>query len=253
MAYIFIYMAQIIVAWLWEGQKIHLTRSRKPEGALKNGELPHTNKSGEVIAYRKTLKTNNIEWVKLNRVIAKEWDNEKTGKSWSYSLVISTWTGSHRIDLGWGMLATSVMNTFCSLLHKTKEEIETMSFNMNFYQNKKGYNTCYITDQTGQTLDWYMSPEEVESLIKRAPNPVDPTKTLANKADLMHRYMELADALNLLLPKSAYSTGSALDGIDDDLDDDTTQSLVSDADDIFDTAPATDTKAKTEPEDLPFV
>lgn len=128
-----------------------------------------------------------------------------------------------------------------------------MSFNLNFYQNKKGYNTCYITDNKWQPLDWYMTPDEVESLIKRAPNPVDPTKTLANKADLMHRYMELADALNLLLPKSAYSTGSALDGIDDDLDDNTSQSLVSDADDVFDEAPATAPKAKAEPDDLPFV
>lgn len=128
-----------------------------------------------------------------------------------------------------------------------------MSFNMNFYQNKKGYNTCYITDQAGQPLDWYMTPAEAESLIKRAPNPVDPTKTLANKTDLMHRYMELAEALNPLLPKSAYSTGSALDGIDDDLDEDTTQSLVSEADDVFDTPAQATTAPKTEPQDLPFV
>ena len=148
------------------------------------------------------------------------------------------------------MLATSVMNTFCSLLNKTKEDIASMSFNMNFYQNKKGYNTCYITDQSGQTLDWYMTPDEVGSLVKSAPNPLDPTKVLTDKTELMHKYMELADALNMLLPKSAYSTGSALDGIDDDLDDNTTQSLVSDADDVFAEAP----KSKSsEPEDIPFV
>ncbi len=151
------------------------------------------------------------------------------------------------------MLATSVMNTFCSLINKDKDTIAGLTFNMSFYQNKKGYNTCYITDQTGQTLDWYMTPDEVESYIQRAPNPVDPTKPFVNKADLMHKYMELAEALNPLLPHSVHATGSALDGIDDDMDDNTTQSLVSDADDIFnEPAPAKKAKAP-EPDDLPFI
>jgi len=239
-------MAQIIVAGLWENQKIHLVRSRKPEGALKNWEAPHKNKSGEVIAYRKTLPTNNIEGIKLNRVIVKEWDN-KNGKSWSYSLVISTPTGSHRIDLGGGMLATSIMNTFLSLINKTKEEVEGMTFNMNFYMNKKGYNTCFITDGTGATLDWYMSPEEQGTYVRKAPNSLNPDKIDVERSDLHRHLMSLAEALNAVLPRSQYSSGSALDGIDDDETDDLTGTQESEADDVFD-AP----KAPAPVADMPF-
>ena len=241
-------MSQIVVVGLGEGQKIHLVRHRKPEGPLKNWEVVHKNKSDVVIGYRKTLGSNNIEWVQLNKLIVKEWDNEKTGKSWSYSLVITAGTGSHRIDLGGGMLATSIANTLCSLINKTKEEIEGMTFNFNFYMNKKGYNTCYITDGSGETLDWYMSAEEQASYVRKAPNSLNPEKIDTDRSNLHKQFMELAPALNAVLPKGNYNNGSALDGIDDDMDDITTQEA--DADEVFagDTKPATPAPVK----DIPF-
>lgn len=133
------------------------------------------------------------------------------------------------------MLASSVANSICSLLSKTKEEIDCMTFSLAFYENKKGYNTCYITDGQGNPLDWYMTADESKSFVKTAQNPLDPTKQLVDKTGLMKRYMELAEALNALLPHSNYSSGNALDGIDDDLTDDTPiQSQESVADEVFD-------------------
>lgn len=142
--------------------------------------------------------------------------------------------------MGTGMLASSVANSLCSLLNKTKEELEAMTFSFSFYQNKKGYNTCYITDGQGNALDWYMSPDEVQSFINKAPNPLKKDEMLVDKEPLMKRYMELAEALNALLPHSNYESGSALDGIDDD--EDSTSSLTeSDVEDVFaDKSPVAD-------------
>lgn len=143
------------------------------------------------------------------------------------------------------MLATSIANTLCSLINKTKEEIDGMTFNFNFYMNKKGYNTCYITDGSGETLDWYMSAEEQASYVRKAPNSLNPEKMDVDRSGLHQRFVELAPALNALLPRGDYSNGSALDGIDDDMDDITTQDA--DADDVFD-AP----KAPAPIADIPF-
>lgn len=217
-------MSVIIIAGLSEGQKVYLCRSRPIEGEMKLGEYLHSSKEWKPLAYRKNLPTEvngspkAIEGVTLHRIIAKEWDN-KNGKSWSFSLVISNGSGSHRIDLGGGMIATSVVNSFLSLLGKSKEEIEQTKFRLAFYHNKgTGFNSCSIQDHNGDRLNWYMSPDEVKSYIKSAPNPLKPDETLTDKSPLMLHYMELCDALNPMLPRSNASTGSALDGIDDDLD-----------------------------------
>jgi hypothetical protein len=52
---IFISMANIIVAGLGETDSIHLVRSRKAEGPLREGEYVHKDKSGKAIGYRKEL------------------------------------------------------------------------------------------------------------------------------------------------------------------------------------------------------
>lgn len=241
-------MAQIIVAGLGEDQKIHLCRSRPAEGPLKAGEYPHKNKSGETIAYRKNLATEQngqpkpIEGVKLNRIIAKEWDNGTKGKSWSFSLVVSDGNGSHRIDMGGGMLATNAVNSFLSLLDKTAEEIAGMTFSISFYHNKNtGFNSVSIKDNNGERLNWRMSNEEAKSYIRSAPNSLDPSKMDVDKSGLMVHYMELVELLNPLLPRSSGSTGSALDGIDDDME----SASIADAEDVFDSAPAAAPKDPT--------
>lgn len=248
----FIRMAQIIVAGLAEDQKIHLCRSRPAEGPLKAGEYPHKNKSGETIAYRKNLATEQngqpkpIEGVKLNRIIAKEWDNPK-GKSWSFSLVVSDGNGSHRIDMGGGMLATNAVNSFLSLLDKTKEDIAEMTFSISFYHNKTtGFNSVSIKDNNGERLNWRLSNEEAKSYIRSAPNSLDPNKIDTDKTDLMRHYVELVNFLNPLLPRSTGSTGSALDGIDDDIE----PVSFADADDVFDSA--TPAPAPAPAQSIPF-
>lgn len=253
-------MSVIIVAGLGEDQKVYLCRSRPIEGEMKLGEYLHSSKEGKPLAYRKNLPTEAngspkpIEGVTLHRIIAKEWDN-KNGKSWSFSLVVSNGSGSHRIDLGGGMIATSVVNSFLSLLGKTKEEIEQTKFRIAFYHNKgTGFNSCSIQDQNGQRLDWYMSPDEVKSYIKSAPNPLKPDETLTDKSPLMLHYMELCEALNPMLPRSNASTGSALDGIDDDLEPYTSKvpSVVTDEElgDMFGATPDTPepTVSETKPQ-----
>jgi hypothetical protein len=145
----------------------------------------------------------------------KEWDNPK-GKSWTYSLVVSNQTGSHRIDIGSGMLGTSVANTILSLMNFTPEELAVMKLSISFYRNAKGYNTAYITRGNNEPLDWYMTPEEQASYVRKAPNSLDPTKMDVDRSPLHKHLMELADLLNPMLPKSSMDQGSALDGIDDD-------------------------------------
>jgi len=230
-------MANIIVAGLGENQSIHLVRSRKAEGSLRNGEYVHKDKSGKVIGYRKDLpKKDNwqpkaLTGLSINRLMIKEWDNPK-GKSWTYSVVVTSQTGSHRIDIGSGMLGTSVANTLLSLTKHTAEELAEMKFSISFYCNAKGYNTAYITHSNGEALDWFMSPDEQKSYIRSAPNSLDPSKIDTDRSGLHKHLMMMADELNKLLPRSSMDQGSALDGIDDD-EDTVASATPSDAEELF--------------------
>jgi len=232
-------MAQIIVAGLGEGQDIHLVRSRPIEWEIKAGEYIHKDKNGKSIAFRKRLATKEngspkpITDLTINRLIVKEWDNPK-GKSWTYSLVITSPTGSHRLDIGSGMLGTSVANTLMSLTNFSKEEIAAMKFTIAFYRNNKGYNTAYITYNNWETLDWFMSPEEQAEYVRKAPNSLDPNKMDVDRSWLHRHMIELAELLNPLLPRSSADQWSALDGIDDD--EDIVAATPEDADSMFGTS-----------------
>lgn len=250
----------IVVAGLGEWEKIHLVRSRKPEWELKSWEYIFKNKSWVVTAYRKDLAlgTNNqpkaLEWLKLNKVFIKEWEDTGKGKSWSFSILVSSNTGSHIMNLGGGMFGSDVLNSLFSLLSRTKEDLENTTFKFAFYQNKWGFNASTITDSQWESLRWYMTQEEKKSYIKDFwPDPRNPSKNMFDKSPLMEHYTMLANSLNALLPRWHSSEWMGLDDLDDDLSSTSVNTVQQDdADDIFDT-PAPAPKAKAEPEDLPFV
>lgn len=242
-------MANIVVAGLGEDQSIHLVRSRPAEGPLKAGEYPHKDKSGKLLAYRKDLPksesgNSTLPWIKLHKIFGKEWNNEGKPKSWSYSLLISNQSGSHLVNLGGGMVAGNVINSFFSLLNKTPEEIAEMTFKIEFYHNKKtGYNSAMVHTGSGERLDWYMSPEEEKSYKdNHGKDPRNPTKDIIVKDRLHARYLELIEALNQILPHSQSEWVSALDGIDDD-EDGAHGVTADDAEELFGDAPATASRA----------
>lgn len=257
-------MASIIVSGLAKGSQVYLCQSRHIVDKdwnpvkMKDWEYEHKNKSGKVVAYRKNLSTQDngspkpIAWVKLNKIHVMDWTDEATGEvSTSYSLVISAPSGSHLINLGGWMVATNAVNSFLSLLDKSKEEIEKMNFSIRFYFNKKtGYNSVAVEDSSGTPLNWYLSVAEQQSLIEKL-QVWKTDKYVVDKTRLTARYKELIEALNPLLPHSGRDQGSALDDLDDDGFVPTRQATQeSDADDVFSETP----KAKaSEPEDLPFV
>lgn len=238
-------MANIVVAGLGENQTIHLVRQRPAEGALKAGEYPHKDKSGKLLAYRKDLPksesgNSSLPWIKLHKIFGKEWNNEGKPKSWSYSLLVSNQSGTHLVNLGWGMVAGNVINSFFSLLNKTPEEISEMTFKIEFYHNKKtGFNSSMVHTWSGERLDWYMSPDEEKSYKdNHGPDPRNPSKDIIIKDRLHARYLELIEALNPLLPHSQSEWVSAFDGIDDDGD--ITQGVTADdAEELFADAPKT--------------
>lgn len=254
-------MATILVAGLAKGSQVYLCQSRPVidkdgnQVSMKQGEYEYKNKSGKVTGYRRNLPTLDngspkpIAGVKLNKIHVKEWTDDQTGEvSTSYSLIISTPSGSHLVNLGGGMVAQNTINSFCSLLSKTKEEIEKMTFSIGFYYNKKsGYNSVSVRDQNGTPLDWYMPPEEQASLIEKL--QVGKTdKYITDKTKLTARYKELIEELNKLLPHTGRDQGSVLDDLDDDGYNQSSHDQESDADDVFggDETPA------PKVEDLPF-
>ena len=76
-----------------------------------------------------------------------------------------------------------------------------------------------------------MTNEESDSYVRKAVNSLDPSKIDKDKSGLMTKYMELAEILNPMLPRSTMDQGSALDGINDD--EPTVLVTATDADEMF--------------------
>lgn len=214
-----------------ENEEIHLVSVRKPEGDIKPGEVAYRkDPSSPVTSYRKKM-TSDIKDFQLNRVEVRHGEYE--GKpTKSYSLFITYKTHTHLVDLGGGMVAKNVVNSLISLKDKTLEENTKSDLSISFYQKKDGYGDATIkkashsvlgrTFPNGKaidptTLSWYISFDDQQAFIDKAPDPFKKDVILKNYDRLDAYIEELVAELNTKLPASTYSGGNALDDAEDSL------------------------------------
>lgn len=79
-----------------------------------------------------------------------------------FSIAIESNGERHHFLLKGGSLAVSVVNTIAGA---TIEQLEHI--NIAFYTNKDGFNSVYITDKYENRIQWKISSEEREKLIRK--------------------------------------------------------------------------------------
>lgn len=233
----------IRVVWTKKGEEIALAQVRKSHDDSGNklpkaaGEVEYANSKGEVVEYRKKIKPN-LQGFQLNKVKpftfeARDGNKENT----KFSLIVTKNAKVHIIDLGGGMVAKSVVNSLCSLINTSPEDLATSSFDFSVYMNKKGYNSAMLK-RNDEMVSWAFTNDESESLIERTKNSKGEVVNTDDSA-YVAQLKAFVEQLNPLLPKTQYQDGS--DGFDD-LDDMPPASVTeNDVDDLFGDAPQKNT------------
>lgn len=191
------------------GETVQLVKTRKPEGPLLKWEYAYQKDlESPITAYRKKL-SNEIADFQLNRVNVRKGEYEGNPTR-TYSLRITYGGKSHIVDLGGGMTAQSVVNSFISLKDMTEEERNANDLSISFYNNKEGYASASVR-KAGELLQWFLSNEQKNEYIQTAPDPFKKDVVVKNFDLLDQKFEELIGELNATLPQGASSGGNALD------------------------------------------
>lgn len=196
----------------WE--TVQLVRTRKPEGALLKWEYAYQKDTASPItAYRKKL-SNEISDFQLNSIMVRK--SEYEGKpTRTYSLRITYGDKSHIVDLGGGMTAQSVVNSFISLKDMSEADRNASNLSVLFYNNKEWYPNASVR-KGWEKLKWFLSNEDKNKYIQR---DTAFGKELKNFDLLDAKIEELIGELNPTLPRWASMGGNnALDDEDDECD-----------------------------------
>lgn len=222
----------IKLTWTKSGETVQLVKTRKPEGALLKWEYAYQKDSeSPITAYRKKL-SNEIADFQLNRVTVRKGEYEGNPTR-TYSLRITYGGKSHIVDLGGGMTAQSVVNSFISLRDMTEEERNASDLSISFYNNKDGYASASVR-KAGELLAWFLKNEEKDQYIQKAPDPFKKDVVVKNFDLLDAKFEELIGELNATLPQGASSGHNALD--DEDSEEPSTQSAPTNQGTPFDDA-----------------
>ena len=194
-----------------KGETAQLVKTRKPEGDLLKWEYAYQKDSESPITqYRKKL-SNEIADFQLNKVSVRkgEYEGEPTR---TYSLRITYGGKSHIVDLGGGMTAQSVVNSFISLKDMDEAERIASDLSISFYNNKEGYCAASVR-KAWELLEWFIKNEEKNQYVDTA---TAFGKEIKNFDRLDQKFEELIAELNGGLP--AWSSGghNALDEDEDE-------------------------------------
>lgn len=199
-------MALIKVAGTASWQKVHLCLSRKPEGKLKEGEYAHTNNAWELKEYRRKLSENSVNGMTINRIQISKFENDN-GTAYPVTLYVTYKTRTHLINLGWGGMGKSIVNSLLSFEKMTDEQIANARVDLSFYTDKEGKNKVSIKIN-GNRWEWAIPKEEKDKLVSTSEFK---GKILVDDSKYCELLLERSTALNERLPKANFETGNALD------------------------------------------